>query len=137
MGDKRTISLKILSDGSPRGTKVVDVETGKTIRHISGIKIDFPQSGAWAPVARLELHFTPIDLELEGLVEGSCPFCRQRFLVDEVFARKPIASNLLVALEEAVIALAHLGVSDDGKHQYSDVLMAAREAIAQAEEVKG
>jgi hypothetical protein len=56
------MKLKIISDGDPRTTKVVDVETGKTVANVTKIEWSLDVSGI--AQATITLVGLPVEIEL-------------------------------------------------------------------------
>jgi hypothetical protein len=60
------MQIKIISDGTPRGTKVVNSETGESINFVTRIRFELNCNER---VARVELELVNVPVELSGTVD--------------------------------------------------------------------
>lgn len=54
------MKLKIISDGTPQGTSIVDIETGERLERVTSIKWSI--DAKWLAVATIELCEIPVDI---------------------------------------------------------------------------
>lgn len=64
--------VKIISDGFPENTKVIDVESGKEI-HARSIRWDIDKDNIG--MAYIEVVMPKIEIETDADVFGVCPYC--------------------------------------------------------------
>lgn len=70
--------IKILSDGTPVGTKVVDTETGEVLEGVVSVKWGcLPEAGHHQVRCWLEIENTPVELEADHLKTYQLRTCLQ------------------------------------------------------------
>ena len=62
-----SLKLKIISDGTPWGTKVVNVETGEVVQYVTDVEWKFA-SGKMAE-ATIKLAQVPVEIEIDKRTE--------------------------------------------------------------------
>ena len=56
--------IKIVSDGTPWGTKIIDMEDGKTIPRVVSLQINI-ESGGKPALATLKMYVDELDFEIQ------------------------------------------------------------------------
>ena len=100
------MKLKIVSDGKPSGTRVVNAETGEQIEYVSTINW-FWEPKDWGARATIEVFNVEVDLEVDGRVlndiDGSLLMKAHQLHEENKRLRAELAS------------LAEAGIGDDPK----------------------
>ena len=67
--------VKIISDGKPTGTLIIDAETGEIVKNVRNVKWSHDATGL--PQCELFVLLTEIDVETDAEKIVVCPKCEQ------------------------------------------------------------
>lgn len=67
------MKIKITSDGTPEGTKIVDAVTGEPLKMVTSVVWELVAGGY--PAATVHVVMPQVGLEAEATVVERCPWC--------------------------------------------------------------
>lgn len=72
--EKEPLKVKITSDGTRRGTTIINLATGKQLQNIVGVSFQLPPHGTADPgMATVTLEVADAEVELIGPVQTDAP----------------------------------------------------------------